>query len=182
MNRQLKEKFHIEKDLDAVFIDSWAKQDWNLDDFIQQEAFTRETTKLWNSFSSYSTFEFKTIQGNINLFCFYCLNALKTFVPCYKFWYQIETFLDVIEELTECKKENACLNGEIQDQLSQLEVRVEAGEVMDQEQNTGIPPEYTKSTLKVVYLRSTVNVSCSNEVFEGVLKLKCKLKFFGGST
>ena len=82
MNSQLKEKFHIEKDLDAVFIDSWAKQDWNLDDFIQQEAFTRETTKLWNLFSSYSTFEFKTIQGNNNLKFLFSCNALKTFLHC----------------------------------------------------------------------------------------------------
>ena len=37
-----------------------------------------------------------------------------------------------------CKQENACLNGEIQVQLSDLEARVEAGEAMDQEQNTGI--------------------------------------------
>ena len=149
MNRQLKEKFHIEKDLDAVFIDSWAKQDWNLDDFIQQEAFTRETSKLWNLFSSYSTFEFKTIQGTSTFFCSLiecCFENICTMLSTDKFWYQIETFLDVIEELTECKKENACLNGEIQDQLSQLEVRVEAGEVMDQEQNTGIPPKYTEST------------------------------------
>merc|ERR1712096_63859 len=32
MNDQLEEEFHIGKELDAVFIDSWAKQDWNLDD------------------------------------------------------------------------------------------------------------------------------------------------------
>ena len=65
MNRQLKEKFNVEKDLDAVFIDSWAKQNWNLNDNIQQEAFVRETTKLWDSFSSFTPFEFKTIQGNL---------------------------------------------------------------------------------------------------------------------
>ena len=94
---------------------------------------------------------------------------------CYVKHQQI--FLDVIEELTECKKENACLNGEIQDQLSQLEVRVEAGEVMDQEQNTGILPKYTKSIQKV-YLRSTANISCYNEVFEGLLKSKFVLKVF----
>ena len=65
MNRQLKEKFNVEKDLDAVFIDSWAKQNWNLNDNVQQEAFVRETTKLWDSFSSFTPFEFKTIQGNL---------------------------------------------------------------------------------------------------------------------
>jgi hypothetical protein len=66
MNRQLKEKFHVEKDLEAVFIDSWAKQDWNLGDTTQQVAFNRETTKLWNIFSENTKFEFKTIQDIID--------------------------------------------------------------------------------------------------------------------
>ena len=65
MNRQLKEKFNVEKDLDAVFIDSWAKQHWNLNDNVQQESFVRETTKLWDLFSTFTPFEFKTIQGNL---------------------------------------------------------------------------------------------------------------------
>ena len=65
MNRQLQEKFHLTRDLDAVFIDSWAKQDWNLDDETQQEAFNRETAKLWNLFSDLDQFEFKTIQDVI---------------------------------------------------------------------------------------------------------------------
>ena len=65
MNRQLKEKFNVEKDLDAVFIDSWAKQNWNLNDNVQQEYFVRETTKLWDLFSTFTPFEFKTIQGNL---------------------------------------------------------------------------------------------------------------------
>ena len=64
-NKQLKERFHLEHDLDAVFIDSWAKQDWNLEDESQQEAFDRESTKLWDLFSSMTTFEFKTIQDVI---------------------------------------------------------------------------------------------------------------------
>ena len=48
MNNQLHEKFHLETDLEAVFIDSWAKQEWNLNDPLQQEAFDRETEhSLW---------------------------------------------------------------------------------------------------------------------------------------
>ena len=94
MNRQLREKFHLEFDLDAVFIDSWAKQDWNIDDFIQQEVFAREVTKLWALFSTNTKFEFKTIQ-------------------------------DVIDELNECKRENECLNGEIQEELSKLQAKNE---------------------------------------------------------
>ena len=51
--------------MEAVFIDSWAKQPWNLNDPLQQEAFGRETLKLWNIFSTSPTFEFKTIQDVI---------------------------------------------------------------------------------------------------------------------
>ena len=40
-NKQLQERFHLKHDLEAVFIDSWAKQDWNLDDLSQQQAFDR---------------------------------------------------------------------------------------------------------------------------------------------
>ena len=60
MNEQLKVKFHIDQDLDGVFIDSWAKKFPN--DVSQQEAFTRETSKLWEFFSSKNQFEFKSIQ------------------------------------------------------------------------------------------------------------------------
>merc|ERR1712241_849112 len=42
MNEQLKTKFHIDQDLDGVFIDSYAKFFPN--DVSQQEAFTRETS------------------------------------------------------------------------------------------------------------------------------------------
>ena len=44
----------------------------------------------------------------------------------------------MIEELTECKHENACLNGGIQTQLDKLESRLDAGEAMNQQQNSGI--------------------------------------------
>ena len=62
MNVQLHEKFHLEQNLTAVFIDSWAKKDFNLNDPLQQEAFDRETEKLWTIISNNPTFEFKTIQ------------------------------------------------------------------------------------------------------------------------
>ena len=38
-NEQLKKKFHLEKDLQGVFIDSWSQQPWNLQDPDQQVAF-----------------------------------------------------------------------------------------------------------------------------------------------
>ena len=50
----------------------------------------------------------------------------------------LKIFTDVIEELTECKHENACLNGGIQTQLTKLESRVGVGEAMNQQQNSGI--------------------------------------------
>ena len=64
-NKQIQARFHVEKDLDAVFIDSWSQQTWNLEDQLQQIAFQRETKKLWDSFSSKESFEFKTV----GIFC-----------------------------------------------------------------------------------------------------------------
>ena len=116
MNQQLREKFHINRTLEAVFIDSYAKQEWNLDDALQQEAFTRETTKLWNLYSNNSKFEFKTIQ-------------------------------DIIDELNECKLENQCLTGEIQDELQRLateldqtnnRVNEQEGNIQDNTDNIGL--------------------------------------------
>ena len=61
-NKQLQARFHVKRDLDAVFIDSWSQQPWNVDDELQQIAFHRETQKLWDSFSSKESFEFKTVE------------------------------------------------------------------------------------------------------------------------
>ena len=41
MNHQLQTKFHLEKILSSVFIDSWARQPWNIDDPDQSAAFER---------------------------------------------------------------------------------------------------------------------------------------------
>ena len=65
MNKQIDEKFYIGIELEAVFIDSWAKQSWNLDDVTQQKAFDRETKKLWSLFSDLPDFQFKGIYGII---------------------------------------------------------------------------------------------------------------------
>ena len=61
-NQFLNEEFDIGYDLDAVFIDSWAKQPFNLADEGQQEAFDRETAKLWDFTMSMVPFEFMTIE------------------------------------------------------------------------------------------------------------------------
>ena len=60
MNEALKEKNHIPHNLEGVFIDSWAT--FEPDDPYQQEAYTRETAKLWDFFSTKERFEFKSMQ------------------------------------------------------------------------------------------------------------------------
>ena len=47
-NKELEEKFHINVTVPGVFIDSWSQQPWNIEDGNQQEAFFRETGKLWD--------------------------------------------------------------------------------------------------------------------------------------
>ena len=64
-NKQLQERFHVTKNLTAVFIDSWSQQPWNLQDELQQVAFRTETKKLWETFSVMDSFEFNTIQDVI---------------------------------------------------------------------------------------------------------------------
>merc|ERR1711892_70523 len=64
MNAMLKEKFHIEDELMGVFIDSFAK--YEPDDQDQQDAFERETSKLWNFTRSKETFAFRTINDVLN--------------------------------------------------------------------------------------------------------------------
>ena len=65
-NTHLKTRFHLEKDLEAVFIDSYSQKDpINLEDELQQVAYQRETKKLWDTFSVMEAFEFKSIQDVI---------------------------------------------------------------------------------------------------------------------
>jgi len=61
-NEHLRRDYHLDHDLDAVFIDSWAKQEWNIPDTIQQEAFDRETEKLWKYAMNNTPFAFRTIE------------------------------------------------------------------------------------------------------------------------
>ena len=62
MNEILEEKFHIGKNLTFAFIDSYAKKPSNLDDILQQAAFERETTILWNAATGAEEFVFKSVQ------------------------------------------------------------------------------------------------------------------------
>ena len=61
-NRLLSQKFHLNVTLQAVFIDSYAKQPWNLEDLAQQNAFTRETEKLWSFATQNDLFMFHTVE------------------------------------------------------------------------------------------------------------------------
>ena len=45
----------------GVFIDAWSQQPWNLADGRQQEAFGRETNKLWTFMEENELFEFRTV-------------------------------------------------------------------------------------------------------------------------
>merc|ERR1711962_1282973 len=61
-NQLLKGKFHIEEELDGVFIDAWSQQTWNLEDEDQQNAYKRETEKLWKFLGNHEPFPFRTIE------------------------------------------------------------------------------------------------------------------------
>ena len=61
-NKILSEKLHVNLTLKGAFIDSWAKQDFSLDDKDQQDAFNRETGKLWSFANSNELFKFRTVK------------------------------------------------------------------------------------------------------------------------
>ena len=62
LNRQIQERYHIDITLEGVFIDSWSQQPWNINDQDQQDAFNRETSKLWSLSESKDIFEFRTVE------------------------------------------------------------------------------------------------------------------------
>merc|ERR1719369_461982 len=61
-NQLLGGKFHIEEQLQGVFIDAWSQQPWNLADETQQDAYRRETEKLWTFLGNHEVFPFRTIE------------------------------------------------------------------------------------------------------------------------
>merc|ERR1711962_856377 len=61
-NTQLEEKFHINPSVSGVFIDAMSQASWNQNDAAQQEAYQRETGKLWNFSKSSELFAFKTVE------------------------------------------------------------------------------------------------------------------------
>ena len=68
--------------LQAVFIDSWAKMPENINDTLQQDAFERNTTTLWNLTTHFKPFAFKTLKVTqinrkeicVNVFPFLLIN------------------------------------------------------------------------------------------------------------
>merc|ERR1711892_572700 len=62
INKELQEKFHIEKDFTFSFIDSWSQTKPNDEDEIQQDHFQEEAGILWDeTISRNSSFVFKGI-------------------------------------------------------------------------------------------------------------------------
>jgi len=61
-NENLRELFHLDHNLTAVFIDSYAKHGHNVEDDTQQEYFNRETAKLWELTNSLPSFAFRTLE------------------------------------------------------------------------------------------------------------------------
>ena len=61
-NDILKNRSLIEEDIIGVFTDAWSQQSWNLDDHKQQEAWKRETGKLWDFSQQSDLFNFKTVK------------------------------------------------------------------------------------------------------------------------
>merc|ERR1719295_1483248 len=62
LNNQLNEKFHINPSVQGVFIDAMSQASWNKNDATQQEAFQRETGKLWKFSNTSKLFAFITVE------------------------------------------------------------------------------------------------------------------------
>merc|ERR1719495_1920265 len=61
-NKQLQQKFHINQTLQGVFIDAMSQTSFAKDDKQQQDAFQRETAKLWKFAQGSDLFAFRTVQ------------------------------------------------------------------------------------------------------------------------
>jgi len=62
MNEAIQAKSHLSRNLTAFFMDSYAKMPFNINDPVQQDAFDRETERLWNTAIASNSFEFNTIE------------------------------------------------------------------------------------------------------------------------
>jgi len=63
INAQIQKNFvHVSQNFSCVFIDSWARKGGHVNDQDEQEAFQRETQKLWDLTKQFGPFEFKTLE------------------------------------------------------------------------------------------------------------------------
>merc|ERR1711892_255400 len=63
MNTEIQKNFvHVTQNFSCVFIDSWARKGRHVNDTDEQEAFQRETQKLWTMTKQFGPFEFKTLE------------------------------------------------------------------------------------------------------------------------
>merc|ERR1711915_699062 len=109
-NSLLQDKFHIDLEIEGVFIDSWAQQPWNKDDKMQQIAFDRETEKLWKFAEQNDVFVFRTV-GDV-------LEENQELKAEIKWLNDVITqnISDIIENLADVKEDLS----EINDQMSHL--------------------------------------------------------------
>ena len=111
-NEKLKEKFHINKTLDGVFIDSWSQQPWNKNDTTQQDAFKRETQKLWKFAQGANLFAFMTVEDVLEE-----NNKLKK---------EVQRLNDVINgNITELDRKVDNLSNKVEDNMSQVQKDIE---------------------------------------------------------
>ena len=62
INQQLRKTYNLTFDLPGVFIHAYSQLEYSKDDDVQQEAFYRETQKLWNFATTRKAFSFRTIE------------------------------------------------------------------------------------------------------------------------
>jgi len=63
MNTEIQKNFvHVTQNFSCVFIDSWARKGRHVNDTDEQEAFQRETQKLWDLTKQFGPFEFKSLE------------------------------------------------------------------------------------------------------------------------
>merc|ERR1712012_9241 len=107
-NEKLKEKFHINKTLNGVFIDSWSQQPWNKEDTTQQEAFKRETQKLLKFAQGADLFAFMTVEDVLEE-----NNKLKK---------EVKRLNDVINgNITELERKLDNLSNKVEDNMAQVQ-------------------------------------------------------------
>ena len=66
MNEHLQKFYLLDRNLSAVFIDSWSQQHYNWNDSQQQDFYRNETDKLWQHTTNFSAFHFTNMSTIFN--------------------------------------------------------------------------------------------------------------------